>query len=217
MTRSRKSGARRTAYVLGLAWIALFVRPLAAGDSDVYTPEERLNWSLRPRSNPVPPLPASGKAASWFANPIDAFILARLERAQLSPSAPADRRTLIRRLHFNLLGLPPSPEAIESFLNDRAPDAYERLVDRLLANPHYGEAWGQHWLDVVRYAESEGFEYDRHRAGAWRYRDYVIRSLNSDKPFDRFLLEQIAGDELPEAFSSAKLERESDAEPKIAV
>ncbi|MBW8885071.1 MAG: DUF1549 domain-containing protein [Planctomycetia bacterium] len=136
-------------------------RPLTAGDTDVYTPEERAHWSLQPRSLVVPPVAASGEAGASLANPIDAFISARLVRAGLTPAPQADRRTLIRRLHFNFLGLPPPPEAVEKFMSDNAPDAYERLVDRLLANPHYGEAWAQHWLDVVRYAESEGFEYDR--------------------------------------------------------
>ena len=106
--------------------------------------------------------------AGWLSNPIDAFILARLKQAELRPSPPAEPRTLVRRLNFNLLGLPPTPEEIQAFVSDGAPDAYERLVDRLLASPHYGERWAQHWLDVVRYAESEGFEYDRHRPGAWR-------------------------------------------------
>ncbi len=193
---TRPKSTLRAAYLLGLAWIALVVRPLAAGDPDVYTTEERSHWSLRPRSAPVPPPAASGQTALRRSNPIDAFIFARLERAGLAPSPEADRRTLVRRLHFNLLGLPPSLEVIETFLSDRSPDAYERLVDRLLASPHYGEAWGQHWLDVVRYAESEGFEYDRHRPGAWRFRDYVIRSFNEDKPLDRFVREQVAGDEL---------------------
>jgi hypothetical protein len=197
----RRKLAPGAAYLLGLAWIALVVRPLAAGDPDVYTPEERAHWSLRPRSASVPPPAASGEAAAWLANPIDAFISARLQRAGLAPSAEADRPALVRRLHFNLLGLPPAPELIEGFLRDVSPDAYERLVDRLLANPHYGEAWTQHWLDVVRYAESEGFEYDRHRPGAWRFRDYVIRSFNADKPFDRFILEQVAGDEVAKAES----------------
>src|SRR5262245_2880588 len=223
----RPKSACSVAYLLGLACIALVARPLAAGDPDVYTPEERAHWSLQPRSAPVPPLPASGAAASWLSNPVDTFILARLDRAGLQPSPAADRRTLVRRLHFNLLGLPPSPDAIDTFLSDTSPDAYERLVDRLLANPNYGEAWGQHWLDVVRYAESEGFEYDRHRAGAWRFRDYVIRSFNADKPLDRFILEQVAGDEeaahKPEAQargsaadSSANSINSPDAEPQIA-
>jgi len=167
-----------------------------AADRDVFTPEERAHWSLQPRSQASVPGFASAGDGAWLANPVDAFILARLQKADLQPAAQADRRTLIRRLSFNLRGLPPTPEEIIDFEGDRAPDAFERLVDRLLASPHYGEAWGQHWLDVVRYAESEGFEYDRHRAGAWRFRDYVIQSFNADKPYDQFAVEQIAGDEL---------------------
>src|SRR6185295_7872820 len=99
----------------------------------------------------------------------------------------ADRRTLIRRLSFDRIGLPPTPEEVEAFVRDHRPDAYDRLVERLLASPRYGERWGHHWLDVVRYAETEGFEYDRHRVGAWRYRDYVVAALNGDKPYDRFV------------------------------
>jgi hypothetical protein len=157
---------------------------------------ERLDlWSLRPIQNVAPP---TVRRTAWLRNPIDAFVLSGLEADGLSPSPEADRRTLIRRLSFDTLGLPPTPEDVEAFVADPSPDAYERLVDRLLASPQYGEHWGQHWLDVVRYAETEGFEYDRHRAGAWRYRDYVVRSLNADKPYDRFVLEQLAGDELTE-------------------
>src|SRR5581483_10788258 len=102
----------------------------------------------------------------------------------------------IRRLSFDLTGLPPAPAEVEAFVRDPAPDAYERLVERLLSSPHYGERWAQHWLDVVRYAESDGFEYDRYRPGLWRYRDYVIRCLNEDRPYSRFVTEQLAGDEL---------------------
>jgi hypothetical protein len=184
--------------LLAVAMLAytLAASAAAADKGDVYTPEERSHWSLQPRSQPAIPVFDNAQDAGWLSNSIDAFILARLKQAELRPSPTADRRTLIRRLSFNLLGLPPAPEEIKAFESDPAPDAYERLVDRLLAAPHYGEAWAQHWLDVVRYAESEGFEYDRHRVGAWRFRDYVIDSFNADKPFDQFVLEQIAGDEL---------------------
>src|SRR5262249_25596969 len=119
-----------------------------------------------------------------------------LTRAGLRPSPAADRATLVRRLCFDLTGLPPAPEEVAAFVNDPAPDAYEHLVERLLASPRYGERWGRHWLDVVRFAETEGFEYDRLRSGAWRFRDYVIDSFNRDKPYDRFVLEQLAGDEI---------------------
>src|SRR5204862_3469863 len=127
---------------------------------------------------------------------VDNFILARLERERLSPSAPADRATLIRRLSFDLLGLPPTPAQIQDFVADKRPDAYDLLVERLLASPHYGERWGQHWLDVAGYADSSGFANDFMRGAAWRYRDYVVRSFNADKPYDQFIREQIAGDEI---------------------
>jgi hypothetical protein len=123
-------------------------------------------------------------------------VLEKLLAAGMRPAPEADRPTLIRRLTFDLVGLPPTPEEIAGFVGDPSPDAYERLVDRLLAHPGYGERWGRHWLDVVRFAESEGFEYDRHRVGAWRYRDYVVASFNADVPYDRFLAEQLAGDEI---------------------
>src|SRR5437899_2816255 len=136
---------------------------------------------------------ASSRAGN---NPVDAFILAKLQSAGLTPTPEADRRTLIRRVTFDLTGLPPMPEAIDAFLADDRPDAYERLVDRLLASPQYGEQQARHWLDVTRYADSAGFSNDFERPHAWRYRDYVVRSFNADKPFDRFVLEQLAGDEL---------------------
>jgi len=129
-------------------------------------------------------------------NEIDAFIFAKVEGARLSPAPEADKRTLIRRVTFDLTGLPPTPEAIDTFLADNRPDAYERLVERLLASPQYGEQQARHWLDVTRYADSAGFSNDFERPHAWRYRDYVVRSFNADKPFDRFALEQLAGDEL---------------------
>lgn len=151
------------------------------------------HWSFRPRSRP--PVPALTDA-EWVRNDLDAFILQRLRKQKLPPAAEADRVTLIRRLTFDLIGLPPTPEQIDAFVRDPADDAYEKLVERLLASPHHGERWAQHWLDVVRYAESDGFEYDRYRPGLWRYRDYVIQSFNEDKPFDRFVREQIAGDEI---------------------
>jgi mono/diheme cytochrome c family protein len=153
-------------------------------------------WVLRPLVRPEPPVV---QPASWPANPIDAFILARLGAAGLSPAPPADRLTLIRRATFDLLGLPPTPEEIDTFLADPSPSAFESLIDRLLASPHYGERWGRHWLDVVRFSESHGFEYDHIRDHAWPYRDYVIRSLNADRPYTQFVREQIAGDVLEPA------------------
>ena len=161
-----------------------------------YSDGERDHWSFKPRSRPVVP-GFTGKAdREWVRTPIDAFLLKKLKREDLRPAPQTDRRTLIRRLSFDLTGLPPIPEDIKAFLSDRSPNAYENLVVRLLSSPHYGERWGQHWLDVVRSSGTEGFEYDRMRTAAWRFRDYVIRSFNQDKPFDRFVLEQLAGDEL---------------------
>lgn len=148
-------------------------------------------WALRPRTRPMPPHVSD---ALWVATPIDAYVLARLEKAGLVPAPPADRPVFIRRATFDMLGLPPTPEEVEAFENDRSPHAYETLVDRLLASPRYGERWGRHWLDLARFAESDGFEYDKIRDHAWHYRDYVIKSLNDDKPYTRFFQEQLAGD-----------------------
>jgi hypothetical protein len=142
----------------------------------------------------------------WARSPIDAFLLARLEAASLEPSPPTDKRTLLRRVYLDLIGLPPTPEEQKAFLDDSSSDAFARVVDRLLARPEYGERWGRHWLDVARYAESNGYERDGAKPNAWRYRDYVIDSFNRDKPFDQFVREQIAGDELAG----------SDAETQIA-
>lgn len=156
-------------------------------------PADRTHWSFQPPRRPSVPVVRSG---SWVRNPLDAFILARLEAAGLAPAAPADRLTLLRRVHIDLVGISPSPEEQDAFLADSSPDAYEKVVDRLLTSPHYGERWAQHWFDAIRYAESNGYEMDGDRPNAWRYRDFVVRSFNDDKPFDRFLTEQLAGDEL---------------------
>jgi hypothetical protein len=150
-------------------------------------------WSLKPVVRPDVP---AVKDARKVRNPIDAFLLARLEAAGLTFTPEADRRTLIRRLTFDLHGLPPTPEEIDDFLRDDRPDAYERLVDRLLASPRYGERWARHWLDVACYADTHGYDKDKRRPNAWPYRDYVIRSLNDDKPWGRFVTEQLAGDAL---------------------
>jgi len=151
-------------------------------------------WAFQPVR--LAPVPKPQSSRFKIQNPIDAFVLARLQDKGLEPAPPASKAESIRRLSFDLTGLPPSPEEVKAFAQDRSPGAYERLVDRLLDSPHFGERWAQHWLDVVRYAETEGFEYDRHLPEAWRYRDYVIHSFQHDKPFDRFVTEQIAGDEL---------------------
>ncbi len=149
-----------------------------------------------PYAKPVRSAPPAVTAATWVRNPIDAFVLARLEAGSFAPAERADLRTLARRVHFDLTGLPPSPGDLEAFQSDARPDAYGRFVDRILAKPEYGERWGRHWLDLVRFAESDGFAVDRERPTAWRYRDYVIRSFNRDKPYDLFVKEQLAGDEL---------------------
>jgi mono/diheme cytochrome c family protein len=156
------------------------------------TPEERRFWAFQSPHRISPP-PAS--LSGWDRNPVDAFLLSSMKAKGLTPSPRADQRTLIRRAYLDLLGLPPSPQEVEEFLRDTAPGAWERLVDRLLASPHYGERWARHWLDLVRYADSGGFEFDVDRPDAWRYRDYVVKSFNDDKPYDRFVREQIAGDE----------------------
>jgi hypothetical protein len=154
------------------------------------------HWAFQPPTEP--PLPMI-KEVAWSRSPIDHFILARLEAAGLAPAGPTDKRTLIRRVTFDMTGLPPLPEEIDAFLADDRPDAFERLVDRLLASPAYGERWGRHWLDVVRYADSNGLDENVAHGNAWRYRDYVVAALSSDKPFDRFFTEQLAGDLLPAA------------------
>jgi len=153
------------------------------------------HWAFLPVRTPRVP---AVKQRAWVKNPVDAFILAKLEAKGLRPSPPADRRTLIRRAAFDLTGLPPTPEEVEAFLADRSPDAWERVIDRLLASPAYGERWGRHWLDVVRYSDSNGLDWNEVFPNAWRYRDYVIRSFNEDKPYDRFIREQLAGDLLAE-------------------
>ncbi len=169
---------------------------LLAGSGESYTAAERRYWAFQPRTTPAIPQFSSAGDRTWAAQPIDSFILASLQKAGLKPAPQASRSTLIRRVYYDLTGLPPTPEAIEQFVRDPAPDAWTKLVDRLLASPEYAERSAQHWLDVVRYAESDGFEYDTHRSDLWRYRDYVIRSFAQDKPYDQFLREQLAGDEL---------------------
>ena len=154
------------------------------------------HWSFQPIQHP--PLPAVNDAA-WVANAIDCFILSRLEHEQIAPSPPADRATLIRRVYLDLLGLPPTLTDVEAFVQDSRPGAYERMVERALASPHYGERWGRHWLDLARYADSDGYEKDRPRPFAWRYRSWVIEALNADLPYDQFSVLQIAGDMLPDA------------------
>jgi hypothetical protein len=186
---------------LPAATIAHFVRWIELGAPDprdapaevaeTWPAAVREHWAFQPIRKLAIPV-----VADFGSNPIDAFIREQLEKKNWQSAPQASRAELIRRLYFDLLGLPPSPVAIAAFENNQAPDAYEQLVDELLARPQFGERWAQHWLDVVRYAESEGYEYDRHLPDAWRFRDYVARAFNRDKPFDQFIAEQIAGDEI---------------------
>jgi hypothetical protein len=150
-------------------------------------------WSLQPLRNPSPP---AVHERSWPRGPLDAFILARLEAHGITPAPPADRITYLRRVKYDLLGLPPTPEETDAYVADTSPDADAKLIDRLLASPHYGERWGRHWLDVARFGESDGFENDKPRDHAWPYRDYVLDSFNADKPYPQFIKEQLAGDVL---------------------
>ena len=161
-----------------------------------YKPLERKFWAFQPRKEVTVPVFSDTPAKRWVKTPIDAFILQNLRKSELSPAPQADKLTLIRRATYDLHGVPPTPEEIDAFVKDRSMNAWAKVVDRLLASPRYGEQWGRHWLDVVRFAESDGYEYDTHRADAYRYRDYVVRSFNIDKPYDKFVREQLAGDEM---------------------
>ena len=173
----------------------------AVAHEKVPTPEDaRSFWSFQPLRRP--PVPAV-KKADWVRNPIDAFVLSKLEDKGFRPAPEAGKVTLLRRAYYDLTGLPPTPADVEAFLADASPDAYDKVLDRLLASPHYGEKWGRHWLDLVRFAETNSYERDGPKPNAWRYRDYVIKSFNEDKPYDRFLKEQLAGDEMPDAAKSS--------------
>jgi hypothetical protein len=223
-----------------VAWVviwATWLPSITSANEPPFLAEGRAHWAFQPLK-PVSshqsgqgnqsgkanasdrPLITGSPIADYFSNnPIDAFVFARLAQQGLSPAPPADPRTLARRLYFDLIGLPPTPEEVEAFVRQFSPSdlptfppargesgkvskreseqvAVAALVDKLLASPHYGERWGRHWLDVARFAETDGFEHDLTRPHAWRYRDYVIRAFNADKPYDRFIREQIAGDEL---------------------
>ncbi|WP_406697920.1 PSD1 and planctomycete cytochrome C domain-containing protein [Singulisphaera sp. Ch08] len=193
---------------MGLPWPATdpgaaASTPTKAAKSKI-TDEDRAFWSFQPLRRPDVPSTADG---GWARNAIDQFIFARLNAEGLTPAPQEDREILIRRLTFDLWGLPPAPTEVDAFLADKSDNAYETLIDRLLASPRYGERWGRHWLDLVRYAESDGYRADGYRPDAWRYRDYVIKAFNEDRPYNRFVTEQLAGDELDP----------SDPELKIAV
>ncbi len=162
----------------------------------VASAEPELHWAFRTPTAQEPPTIDSLKHSATVRNPIDQYVLRRLESANLQPAPPAERAVLVRRAYFDVLGLPPAPEQVQEFVSDDSPQAWANLIDTLLASPHYGERWARHWLDVARYADSGGYETDIYYRNAWRYRDYVVKSFNDDKPFDIFVQEQIAGDEL---------------------
>ena len=178
------------------AWVAVAAPPPPANEKPAakeFTAMQKRWWAFQPVTRPgVPAVKTSG----WAKNDTDAFILAKLEEKGLAPNPAADKLTLLRRATLILTGLPPTPDQVQAFLSDNSPKAFEKVVDELLASPHYGERWARHWLDVARYADSEGFKSDETRPNIWRYRDYVIRSFNADKPYSQFVQEQIAGDEL---------------------
>jgi len=182
---------------LPAAFFLLLASPVvgapANGENDLFSADERRHWAFQ---KVVPPKPPRAVGAKRVQNPVDAFVIEQLATKGLAPSPAADKITLLRRATFDLTGLPPTPEEVDAFLADQSPRAFETVVDRLLASPQYGERWARHWLDLARYAESEGFKADETRPNAWRYRDYVIKSFNNDKPYDRFIREQIAGDEI---------------------
>jgi mono/diheme cytochrome c family protein len=172
----------------GAVWPAGATSPPA---SVGFTPEQKAFWAFQPVKASSPP---AVRTANWPTSPIDRFILARMEEKGLAPAPPADKRSLLRRVTFDLTGLPPTPEEVDAFVKDESPAAFEKVVDRLLASPHYGERWGRHWLDVVRYADSTANDANAVMRFAFRYRDYVIGAFNKDKPYDRFIVEQLAGD-----------------------
>ena len=182
-------GTPLTAAEIGL--LRDWIRQGAVWPESADQTDQNSHWSFQPIQRPAPP---AVKNTAWVRSAIDAFVLARLEAAGLEPSPPATRATLIRRLYFDLLGLPPTPAEVDAFEQDQRPDAYRQLVQRVLSSPHYGERWGRHWLDLARYADSDGYEKDRPRPHAWRYRNWVIDALNADLPFDRFSELQLAGD-----------------------
>ena len=158
-----------------------------------FSDAQRKYWAFQKVVKPTVP---AVKDKTWVRTPVDAFILSKLEERHLRPNPPANKVTLIRRAYFDLIGLPPTPEQVQAFLSDNSAGAFEKVVSELLASPHYGERWGRHWLDLARYADTQGFKADEARPNVWRYRDYVIDAFNQDRPYDRFIKEQIAGDEL---------------------
>ncbi|MGH9665856.1 MAG: PSD1 and planctomycete cytochrome C domain-containing protein, partial [Bryobacteraceae bacterium] len=183
-------------------WIDAGAKVPAAADGQASAGPKSTHWSYQPVSKP--PVP-DVRDRAWPRNPIDNFVLAKLEQKGVAPSPEADKYTLIRRVSLDLTGLPPTPGETAKFVNDNRPDAYERLVDHLLASPHYGEKWGRFWLDLAHYADSDGYEKDLSRPWAWRYRNWVIDAMNADMPYDEFAIEQLAGDLLPHGTTEQKV------------
>ena len=198
--RQNISSCRVVPVAVAMLAVACLARPTPADDAPDRSPAAQnpaaTHWSFQRPQRTTPPDVGQLKHRNRVRNPIDQFVFHRLQKAELEPAGEAERRTLVRRAHFDLLGLPPSPEDMATFLADRKPGAWNRLIDRLLQSRHYGERWGRHWLDVARYADSGGYETDIYYRNAWRFRDYVVRSFNEDRPFDRFTTEQLAGDEI---------------------
>jgi len=186
--------------------------PLSAAEVELLTrwisqgAEWKKHWAFERMKRPDPPTVAD---ADWNQNPIDAFIFQSLATQKLQPNPPADRATLIRRAYYDLTGLPPTAAEVKAFVADPDPDAFGRLIDQLLDSPHYGERWGRHWLDLVRYAETNSYERDGAKPNAWKYRDYVIKSFNDDKPYDQFVREQLAGDELENVSTESGMKNRS--------
>jgi hypothetical protein len=179
---------------LGAKWPGVDPSKMAPkGEKELFTAEDRQWWAIQPVKHYDVPQTTNNK---WSLNPVDQFLLVKMQEHQLTPAPQAERIILLRRLYYDLTGLPPTPEQTDKFLSNQSPDAYDKLVDELLASPHYGERWARHWLDLVRYADGDGYRADHYRPNAWQYRDYVIKAFNDDKPYNRFVQEQIAGDEL---------------------
>lgn len=181
------------ATLIAAGWLVLVSASTTESRSKSFTAQQKRWWAFQPVAAGSPP---AVKNPAWGNNEIDAFILAKLEEKGIAPGPQADKATLLRRAYLDLTGIPPEPEQVQAFLADSSPKAFENVVDQLLTSPHYGERWARHWLDIARYADSEGFKADETRPHIWRYRDYVIRSFNDDKPYTRFVQEQIAGDEM---------------------
>jgi hypothetical protein len=191
--RAKMTGPLAIAVCVSATGLLLMAGNSVASQTAEPLPKASDHWAFQKVARPTPPSTANSR---WQRNPIDAFILSELEKKSLTPSPEAAKASLLRRAYLDLIGLPPSPEEMDAFIADSSPVAFERMVERLIDSPKHGERWARHWLDLARYAESEGFKEDGLRPNIWRYRDYVIRSLNADKPYDRFVQEQVAGDEL---------------------